>query len=155
MRTLRVAAILGCWISFASAAVTRLPVHVRATLERPTSAQMLYSTAQLPSAVKRTWRLGYRGPSLLVRRPWETVQRDRRRVGFQDPRTSFDLGSAGSGLLHHPLRAGRPRPRLFSPCRALHARIACQSSLGSHRRFPEEAAQRLSSVCQRDPFGNT
>ena len=53
MRTLRVAAILGCWISFASAAVTRLPVHVRATLERPSSAQMLYSTAQLPSAVKR------------------------------------------------------------------------------------------------------
>src|SRR5437867_9650589 len=101
MRTLRVAAILGCWISFASAAVTRLPVHVRATLERPSSAQMLLFDSSASIRSEACLRLGYRGLSLLVRRPWETVQRDRRRVGFQDPRTSFDLGSAGSGLLHH------------------------------------------------------
>ena len=53
MRVVRVIAILGCWTSLASAAVTRLPANVRAALERPTSVQMLYSTAQVPSAVKR------------------------------------------------------------------------------------------------------
>jgi hypothetical protein len=53
MRIMRVIAILGCSTSLASAAVTRLPTQVRAALDRPTSVQMLFSTAQLPSAVKR------------------------------------------------------------------------------------------------------
>ena len=53
MRIVRVIAIIGCSTSFASAAVTRLPAQVRAALERPTSVPMLFSTAQLPSAVKR------------------------------------------------------------------------------------------------------
>jgi hypothetical protein len=53
MRVVRFLAMLACWISLASAAVTRLPANVRAALERPTSVQMLYSTAQVAPAVKR------------------------------------------------------------------------------------------------------
>jgi hypothetical protein len=52
MRVVRVIAILGCWTSLVSASVTRLPANVRAALERPTSVQMVYSTAQVPPAVK-------------------------------------------------------------------------------------------------------